>query len=86
MKREKLKIAIPKLNLRADKHSYESLDKYMQAMVWYHINARKRYVDRLTKKQQAAINLIRIMSHEDFVEGVGGKTKLAFCTMYILDC
>lgn len=48
---------------------------------------REQYVDNLTKKQQLALTLIRMMDYDDFVEGVGGK-KLGYGNVdqFVLDC
>jgi hypothetical protein len=48
-----------------------------------------QYVDNLTKKQQLALTLIRMMDYDDFVEGVGGKTPgygLVNADQFVLDC
>ena len=56
-------------------------------------NARRRYVDRLTKKQRDAINFIKMLDNGEFVDNVGGKTisvrwgdLVPQTTIYILDC
>ena len=48
---------------------------------------REQYVDNLTKKQQVALTLIRMMDYDDFVEGVGGK-KMGYGNVdhIVLDC
>jgi|694.fasta_scaffold18107_15 hypothetical protein len=48
--------------------------------------AREQYVDNLTKRQQNAINLIRIAEPGDFVESIGGRMSGHNGWVYILDC
>ncbi len=55
-------------------------------MLSSYYKAREQYVDNLTKRQQKAINLIRIMDEGDWVEGIGGKMGIIEDTTYILDC
>jgi hypothetical protein len=48
--------------------------------------AREQYVDNLTKRQQRAVNLIRIMDNGAWVEGLGGWIGGINGPAYILDC
>lgn len=63
-------------------------------------NSRQRYVDRLTKKQQNAINYLRMLDYKEAIPGIGrkmkgyGNKKLAAgmgtvrvpVTVYLLNC
>ena len=75
---------------------YPSLYGYMISRYY---RAQEQYVDNLTKCQQNAINLLRIMDTGDWVEGIGGKMGWARKVrgaygnegvfddvVYILDC
>jgi len=72
------------LTCRHDGTAYlPGISDYMNAAYY---RAKEQYVDNLTKRQQNAINLIRIMDAGDWVEGIGGKLGSIRVTAYILDC
>jgi hypothetical protein len=48
--------------------------------------ARGQYVDELTKRQQNAINLIRIAEPGHFIESIGCRMSGHKGSVYILDC
>lgn len=91
--REKLWIYISKYDWTVSSQSY--FDIYTAVS-----NSRQRYVDRLTKKQQNAINYIRMLDYKESIPGVGckvkgyGNKKLAAgmgtvrvpVTVYLLNC
>jgi hypothetical protein len=52
-----------------------------------HYRTREQYVDNLTKEQQAALTLIRMMEYGVFLEGVGGKKRsYGKIDNFVLDC
>jgi hypothetical protein len=48
--------------------------------------AQEQYVDNLTKRQQNAINLIRIAEPGHFIESIGCRMSGHKGSVYILDC
>ena len=95
--REKLWIYIAKRD-RETYLGWSSLKAYI--FMCARSNARHRYVDRLTKKQQNAINYLRMLDMDEVIPGVGckmggyGNKKLAAgmgtirvpVTVYLLNC
>jgi hypothetical protein len=85
MERERLRVFGD--NSKERKHYKDyflgSIRSYMISCYW---QARERYVDNLTKRQQNAINLIRILEPGDFVESIGGRMSGHNGWVYILDC
>ena len=91
--REKLWIYISKEDWALPSNFY--FDTYVAVN-----NSRQRYVDRLTKKQQNAINYLRMLDYKEAIPGVGckikgyGNKKLAAgmgtvrvpVTVYLLNC
>jgi hypothetical protein len=94
MERERLFVYKATAEERArSRGAYATSYSYLLAKYY---QAREQYMDNLTKRQQNAINLIRIMDAGDWVEGIGGKVSLALAegsnvclsayVAYILDC
>lgn len=90
--REKLWIYVVKRD-REWYLGWSSLMDKVYIFVGARSNARHRYVDRLTEKQRDAINFIKMLDDEEFIENVGGKTvavswvrPVRKFTVYVLDC